>query len=1001
MAAHQGDGGQGGERDRGDRPADRSNVNTGASRTTTTRGQGNKLLTWMNINAQSLVNKMNEFRLLVKEKNPDLISITESWGNDSITDGIFAIKGYNMYRDDKTSSTGGGALLYIKDSIEQRNCKTFNSICFESSVWCWIVGKGGKKILVGTIYRSPNSNGENDKRLAEMIKKATEIAGQNRFIILGDFNLPNIDWANDDIKPNSRAVERDLFEIFNDCFWHQHVYKPTRFRNDQASTLDLIFTNEENDVKDIEVLPGLGSSDHGIVTGKFVCTWKSRVTQKPRRLYQKGDYAKINEELNLINWAEKFENKTTNECWIIFRDILSSLVDRYIPMSQPKDHNEPWMNDRLLRKWKRKHFAWKRFTESRSYHSYQEYKKETNDLKKQARKAKRIFEKRLAKGARHNKKAFFRYVNSKLTVRPEISELQKENGDLVDKDNEICDTLGEYFSSVFSEPHIGQLPDMNELFENVIGNINITREDIQKRLEKLDANKSCGPDNIHPFVLKETATATSTPLEWIFTKSLSTGECPDDWRSANVTPIHKKGDRTLPSNYRPVSLTSQVCKILESVVREHLLEHLNSNNILSDKQHGFRQRRSCLTNLLETFDSWTRILENDNGIDVAYLDFRKAFDLVSHQHLLHKMANYGIRGQTLNWIKAFLLNRTQRVVVRGAVSKHFDVTSGVPQGSVLGPVLFLIFINDLPLEVISPLSLFADDSKIFTTIVKDDGNQNDGTIGCEALQKDLDNTKKWADRWKMEFNVDKCKIMHLGRVNPRHVYSMDGVELTVTSEEKDLGVLVDDKLDFGKHIREIVNKANRRIGLIKKGFDCLDTEMFMYLYPVLIRPLLEYCVQIWSPHKQGDIDLLERVQRRATKIVPALRNLPYAERLRRLNLTTLEERRIRGDMIETYKILTGKEDINPSKFFTMARSRGDPSLRHNMRLYKPRPEKDIRRHFMVHRVIDNWNLLDKDVVEVDKTSTFKRKYDKWVAERRGASEASPYLYYLRTFRTRN
>ena len=317
------------------------------------------------------------------------------------------------------------------------------------------------------------------------------------------------------------------------------------------------------------------------------------------------------------------------------------------------------------------------------------------------------------------------------------------------------------------------------------------------------------------------------------------------------------------------------------------------------------------------------ILEKDNGIDVAYLDFRKAFDLVSHQHLLHKMANYGIRGQTLNWIKAFLLNRTQRVVVRGAVSKHFDVTSGVPQGSVLGPVLFLIFINDLPLEVISPLSLFADDSKIFTTIVKDDGNQNDGTIGCEALQKDLDNTKKWADRWKMEFNVDKCKIMHLGRVNPRHVYSMDGVELTVTSEEKDLGVLVDDKLDFGKHIREIVNKANRRIGLIKKGFDCLDTEMFMYLYPVLIRPLLEYCVQIWSPHKQGDIDLLERVQRRATKIVPALRNLPYAERLRRLNLTTLEERRIRGDMIETYKILTGKEDINPSKFFTMAGSRGD------------------------------------------------------------------------------
>ena len=306
------------------------------------------------------------------------------------------------------------------------------------------------------------------------------------------------------------------------------------------------------------------------------------------------------------------------------------------------------MNDQLIRKWKRKHFAWKRFMESRSYLNYLEYKKETLNLSKQARKAKRIFEKRLAKGARHNKKAFFRYVNSKLTVRPEISEMQKENGEIVDIDNEICDTLGEYFSSVFSQPHTGQLPDINEMFNSTIGSINVTEVDIQKRLEKLDPNKSCGPDNIHPYLLKETAAATSIPLKWIFTKSLNEGECPDDWRSANVTPIHKKDDRTLPSNYRPVSLTSQVCKVLESIVREHLLDHLKRNNILSDKQHGFRQGRSCLTNLLETLDSWTKILSNEDMIDVAYLDFRKAFDLVSHQHLLHKMSNYGIMGQTLN-----------------------------------------------------------------------------------------------------------------------------------------------------------------------------------------------------------------------------------------------------------------------------------------------------------------------------------------------------------------
>ena len=862
-----------------------------------------------------------------------------------------------------------------------------------------VVVKGGRKILVGSVYKSPNSTRQNDELLTNMILKANEVAGENRLIILGDFNLPNIDWRNDDLRPNNREIERKLLDIFTDCFWIQHVHEPTRLMNNQASTLDLIFTKEEEDVRNIEVLPGLGSSDHGVVSGDFVCEWKSRVVQKPRRLYQKGDYAKINEKLNLVNWVTEFENKPVQECWIIFRKFMDTFVDEHIPMSQPKEHhNEPWMNDRLIRKWRKKHFAWKRFTESRSYQNYMEYKREANKLKKQTRKAKRIFEKRLAKGARHNKRSFFRYVNSKLTVRPEISEMQKENGELADIDDEICDTLGEYFSSVFSQGHTGPLPNLNDMYETEIGEITVTREDIQKRLEKLNVNKSCGPDNIHPFVLQATANATCIPLEHIFNKSLITGECPMDWRTANVTPIHKKGDRTLPSNYRPVSLTSQVCKVMESIVREHLLEHLKRNNILSDRQHGFRQGRSCLTNLLETLESWTKILDDDDGIDVAYLDFRKAFDLVSHQHLLYKMSKYGITRQALKWIEAFLHQRTQRVVVRGAISKPFDVTSGVPQGSVLGPILFLIFINDLPLKVISPISLFADDSKIFTNILKEGSiNTPMDTIGREALQRDLDITKEWADTWKMEFNVDKCKIMHLGRLNPKHTYTMGGVDLTVTNEEKDLGVLVDDKLDFGKHIKEIVKKANRRLGLIKKGFDCLDKEMFMYLYPVLIRPLLEYCVQVWSPHKLMDIDLLERVQRRATKIVPALRNLPYEERLRRLNLTTLEERRIRGDMIETYKLLSGKEDINPDKFFTKARVRGDLDLRHNMKLYKPRPNKDGRKFFVTHRVIEPWNLLSKDVVEVEKTSSFKKKYDKWVAEKRGVSEASPYIFYYKSF----
>ncbi len=239
--------------------------------------------------------------------------------------------------------------------------------------------------------------------------------------------------------------------------------------------------------------------------------------------------------------------------------------------------------------------------------------------------------------------------------------------------------------------------------------------------------------------------------------------------------------------------------------------------------------------------------------------------------------------QILGWVKKILDERSQRVLIRGTASSSQKVTSGVPQGSVLGPVLFLIFINDLPLKVISPLSLFADDSKIFTRIVdKENKDKIYNNAGCDILQQDLINVLEWAKKWKMEFNVEKCKIMHIGHNNPKNTYNMDGSNLTETLKEKDLGVLIDNKLDFGDHIKEIVGRANRMIGMIRASFACLNIKMFLNLYMALIRPLLEYCVQVWSPHKRKYIKLIEGVQRRATRLVPELRELTYEERLKKI-----------------------------------------------------------------------------------------------------------------------
>ena len=535
--------------------------------------------------------------------------------------------------------------------------------------------------------------------------------------------------------------------------------------------------------------------------------------------------------------------------------------------------------------------------------------------------------------------------------------MKNKQGILVEEDKEMTNVIGSYFKEVFSEETIEEMPEMDIKCENHIGEVQICRMALQKILEKLKANKSCGPDNLHPHLLQKTARTISVPLKLIFDKSLSNGECPDDWRTANVTPIHKKGDRTEPNNYRPVSLTSQVCKVLETVVREKIVKHMRDNKLFSNSQHGFREGRSCLTNLLETFEHWTKILDEGDCIDVAYLDFRKAFDLVSHKHLLYKMSKYGISGQVLEWVKAFLSNRNQRVVIRGSASEACSVTSGVPQGSVLGPVLFLIFINDLPLEVLSPLSLFADDSKIFTRIVTNKKTTKwAGFDGQSALQRDLIKVQEWAEKWKMEFNIGKCKIMHIGRKNPKNVYDMGGTELETTNAERDLGVTIDDQLDLGKHIRSIVAKANRMLGLIKISFACLDKPMFLNLYLVLVRPHLEYCVQVWSPYKQKYIKLLERVQRRATKLIPELKYLEYPERLRRLGLTTLEERRVRGDMIQTYKFISRKEDIDPSVFFQMAVPRPGANSK---KIFRQRTRLNVRKKFFSQRVGSDWNELEK------------------------------------------
>ena len=339
----------------------------------------------MNINAQSLRYKMDELRNLVKDHKPDVIGVTETWGNDQIGEATFQIEGYNIYRndrEDKTYKFGGGTLLYVNKKLGQRECKPFNCKSFESNTWCWITPKQGKKVLVGCIYRSTSSSAVNDINMLLTLNLASDMAGGNRLLLLGDFNVPKINWKTNKLEPGAKAIERDFLDCITDNILYQHVTVPTRFRGNERSTLDLILTQEEQDIKNIRVLQPIGLSDHGVVTAEFICEWKSRNVPKMRRAYYKGDYIAISNKLCEIDWTEKFTGKTIHQCWEIFKEIYNQLVNEHVPLVSPKEYNEPWMNPRVMKLWKKKYHAWKRFSESKTHQSWIEYKKESSKLRK-------------------------------------------------------------------------------------------------------------------------------------------------------------------------------------------------------------------------------------------------------------------------------------------------------------------------------------------------------------------------------------------------------------------------------------------------------------------------------------------------------------------------------------------------------------------------------------------------------------------------------------------
>ena len=490
--------------------------------------------------------------------------------------------------------------------------------------------------------------------------------------------------------------------------------------------------------------------------------------------------------------------------------------------------------------------------------------------------------------------------------------------------------------------------------------LEVNPEQVKKLLMKLNENKAMGPDGLHPKLLKYLAendnfVASLTGL----LKRCIVEECiPEIWKTAVVIPIHKKGSVHLPENYRPVSLTCILCKLYETILREHILAFVLE--LITDKQHGFLRGKSCLSNLLETLDKANEYMAEGNCVDLLYFDFSKAFDTVSHYRLLVKLGTLGISPNVLNIIQNFLSNRTMKVKVGDAVSNAKPVTSGVPQGSVLGPILFLLFINDLPDKILSMIKIFADDVKIIVN-----------PFNLERTKMDLEELQTWESLWVLNFNVEKCKVLHIGKSNPVNPYTFLNSDLSTCETEKDLGILFNNRLNFQDHIRAAISKAKSSLAWLLRNTLSRDSYVMKTAYKALVRHNVEYCCQVWSPNNRhgnwGLILDIESTQRTFTRVIDGMNNLTYKQRLEKLNMTTLLERRMRGDLIETFKILNGFSNYGQTLF--------SKSSRTGNLIY--RSSKNKTTDFFSERVIKYWNKLPELVKNKDSVNGFKNALDKF------------------------
>lgn len=918
------------------------------------------------MNARSLCNKLAELYCVLYNDQIDILFVTESWLHSGIPNGLLDPNGkYNIVRRDRPVQRGGGVCIMIDKKLPY-----YEVLCDTDDVVELIaidVVLDSCKYRFINVYRPPTRRADASpdiKALLSGLKKLCSVKWP--VTILGDFNCPDINWS--DFTSPCDGVQDKLLDCFCEFGMTQLVNTVTC--NDHI--LDLVLTNEQLIYSEVYVDEPFANSDHNTV--RFSITDHRVPNPIPNKslftkyCWKKANFDGINERLMSIDWSSMMTvNFTADTLWAYFSHVLQCALNDFVPITVC--HNPINKNGltkypaRIRAALKRKQCLWRL------------HKRNPNDviissnyrrLQAECRKLIRDYEIKREENiiSANNTGKFYSFVNGKMACSSGVGALKTTDGSFVLSDSAKAELLNEYFVSVGTHDN-GILPPVQTFVTDdvFLDSVDCSEDTIRREINHMKSNGSPGPDGIPPVLLKKIAHSLITPLSLLFSSFLSVGQVPAAWKSAIVTPIHKSGLASDPANYRPISLTSVFCKLMERVINRQMIQYLQRHKLLSGRQHGFLAKRSTVTNLLDCLSDWTLALDNRHSVTVAYIDYSKAFDMVSHNKLLHKLSCFGICGNLLRWIGEFLNNRTQCVRVGSAISCPRQLISGVIQGSVLGPLLFLLYVDDVVKLFSSGVlcNLYADDLKLYSVIQT--------SQDVSALQSSLDALVAWSDEWQLKISSTKSAVLCLGQSKVEQSYQIKQVNVSFVPAMRDLGVIIDNKLTMSQHVATVVSKARARASLIFKCFHSKDRGTLLKAFTTYVRPLLEYATPVWSPFTVTDITKIESVQRAFTKRLPGLCHLAYTKRLDVLCTESLELRRLRYDLIYVYKMLFGLIDLNFDDFFVLkscGTTRG-----HNYKLFLRYSRLNIRKHFFSERVVTVWNNLECNIVDFGNLRRFK------------------------------